>query len=301
VAALRCARDTLIESAAMRNRILFSAIVAMAWFISPAAAQLIDLGKYPDLNGQWRRVVLPGIGGQGGHDQTKPVGFAQQAPLTPEYVTILEKSLADLSNGGLELTPTSRCLPAGMPHMMMAFGPQEYVITPGTTYILIDWDDHGRRIFTDGRDWPSGIEPSWAGYSIGRWIDADGDGRHNVLEVETRGPFKGPRVYDSSGLPLHLDNQSIFKERIYLDKADPNILHDEMTTIDHALTRPWTVDKRYRRTANAPAAWSEYYCGENNAQIVIGGEHYFLVNGMLAPVRKGQDPPDLRYFAQPAR
>src|SRR5262245_40378634 len=40
--------------------------------------------------------------------------------------------------------------------------------------------------------------------------------------------------------PLHFDNQSIFKERFHLDKADPNILHDEITVIDHALTRPWS-------------------------------------------------------------
>ena len=86
------------------------------------------------------------------------------------------------------------------------------------------------------------IEPTYQGYSIGRWIDEDGDGRYDVLEVETRGPFKGPRAYDASGLPLHFDNQSIFKERFHLDKADPNILHDEITVIDHALTRPWTVD-----------------------------------------------------------
>jgi hypothetical protein len=286
----------------MLYRTLFSAMaLAMAWPISPAPAQLFDLGKYPDLKGQWRRVVNPGIPAPQSHDQTKPSGFGQQAPLTPEYARMLETSLADVAKGGLGMTPIARCLPGGMPNMMMAFGPQEYVITPGTTYILIEWDDHGRRIFTDGRDWPNGLEPSWAGYSIGRWIDHDGDGRYDLLEVETRGPFKGPRVYESSGLPLHLDNESIFKERFYLDKADPNILHDEMTTIDHALTRPWTVDKRYRRNPNAPAQWSEYYCGENNAQIVIGSEHYFLANGMLMPVRKGQKPPDLRYFEQTAK
>jgi hypothetical protein len=55
-----------------------------------------------------------------------------------------------------------------MPHMMMGFGPTEYVITPGTTHILINWDDHNRRIFTDGRDWPKPLEPSWSGYSVGR-------------------------------------------------------------------------------------------------------------------------------------
>jgi hypothetical protein len=37
------------------------------------------------------------------------------------------------------------------------------------------------------------------------------------------------------------------KERIYLDKADINVLHDDITTIDHALTQPWTVNKTYRR------------------------------------------------------
>ena len=89
------------------------------------------------------------------------------------------------------------------------------------------------------------LEPTYQGYSIGKWIDEDGDGRYDVLEVETRGPFKGPRAYDATGLPLHFDNQSTFKERFHLDKNDPNILHDEITVFDHALTRPWSVDKTY--------------------------------------------------------
>jgi hypothetical protein len=133
------------------------------------------------------------------------------------------------------------------------------------------------------------------------WVDEDGDGRYDVLEVETRGPFKGPRAYDTYGLPLHLYNDSIFKERIFLDKQEPDILHNVMTTIDNALTRPWTVDKRYRRNPDRRAQWTEYYCGENNAQIVIGKENYFLSDGVLMPVRKGQPPPDLRYFEQTAK
>jgi len=93
------------------------------------------------------------------------------------------------------------------------------------------------------------------------------------------------------------DNQSIFKERIHLDKADPNILHDEMTVIDHALTRPWTVDKRYLRNPDPRPMWPEYYCGESNAQIVIGKQNYFLSgDGFLMPAKKDQAPPDLRYF-----
>ena len=56
--------------------------------------------------------------------------------------------------------------------------------------------------------------------------------------------MKGPRVMDSTGLPLHKDNQTIVKERMYLDEKSPNILYDEITTIDHAFTRPWTVKKK---------------------------------------------------------
>jgi hypothetical protein len=66
------------------------------------------------------------------------------------------------------------------------------------------------------RHWSTAGEPTSLGYSIGRWIDEAG-GRYNVLEVDTRGPFKGPRANDASGLPLHFDNQSIFNERFHLD------------------------------------------------------------------------------------
>jgi hypothetical protein len=143
------------------------------------------------------------------------------------------------------------------------------------------------------------IEPTYQGYSIGRWIDDDGDGRFDVLEVETKGPFKGPRIYDLAGLPLHYDNQSTFKERIYLDKTNPNILHDEITVTDNALTRPWTSDKKYVRNSNLRSDWPEITCSENNAQIFIGKENYFpSADGLLMPARKDQQPPDLRYFNQ---
>ena len=268
---------------------------AVALMATIGGVQAADSPKYPDWSGQWTRfpVRLPT---QPSHDQTKPWGRGQQAPLTPEYQKVLEDSIADQAIGGLGNFPTTTGRAAGMPHMMMAFGPLEVVVTPDTTYILIGWYDHYRRIFTDGRGWPAEIEPTFAGYSIGKWVDTDGDGAYDVLEVETRG-FKGPRAYDEAGLPLHFDNQSIFRERIRLDQANPDLLHDEMTTIDHALTRPWTVDKRYVRNANPRAAWPEYYITEYNAQIGIGKENYFLsADGLLMPAKKDQAPPDLRYF-----
>jgi hypothetical protein len=272
--------------------------LAAALTVTAGGVQAFDDAKYPSWKGQWTRVIVPGVGGQGAFDPTKPWGPGQQAPLTSEYQKVLEESMADQAKGGLGNYPTARCLPGGMPRMM-TFGTQEYVITPETTYILLGGEDHYRRIFTDGRDWPTDIEPTYAGYSIGRWTDADGDGRYDLLEVETRGPFKGPRAFDATGLPLHFDNQSTFVERFFLDKADPNVLHDLITVIDHALTRPWTADKRYRRNPDLHAQWPETYCNEGNANIVIGKENYFLSgDGLLMPTKKDQPPPDLRYFKQ---
>src|SRR5205823_1097424 len=273
-------------------------LLAASLMATIGGAQADDDAKSPNWRGQWF-TVNPGLGGQViKFDPTKPWGPAQQAPLTPEYQKVLEDSMADQAKGGLGNYPTARCLPGGMPRMM-TFGEHEYVITPETTYILIGGEDHFRRIFTDARDWPTDVEPAYAGYSIGRWIDEDGDGRYDVLEVETRGPFKGPRAYDATGLPLHFDNQSIFKERFHLDKADPNILHDEITVIDHALTRPWTVDKRYVRNANPLSDWPESICSEDNAQVFVSKEAYYVsADGYLMPLKKGQAPPDLRYFDQ---
>jgi len=140
------------------------------------------------------------------------------------------------------------------------------------------------------------VEPSFLGYSVGKWIDTDGDGRYDQLEVETR-HFKGPRAFDSSGIPLHNDNQTIVKERIFLDRADRDLLHNQVTVTDNALTRPWTVSKRYRREPDRQPFWREVNCAENNNHVEIGKENYMLsADGLLMPTRKDQAPPDLRYF-----
>jgi hypothetical protein len=98
---------------------------------------------------------------------------------------------------------------------------------------------------------------------------------------------------------LHADNQTIVKEHIYLDPANRNLLRDEITTIDHALTRPWTVTQNYRRSPDPRPFWREYVCAENNPHVQVGKETYFLsAKGLLMPAKKDQAPPDLRYFNQ---
>ena len=268
------------------------ALAATLWMTS-VAAQAFDESKYPDFAGQWRRP--PGVGIQ--WDPTKRLGRTQQPPLTPEYQVVFEASLKDQAAGGQGNDPTYKCIPAGMPRIMTTVFPMEFIITPRTTYILSDYATP-RRIYTDGRDWPNDLEsqPTFLGYSIGRWMDEDRDGRYDLLEVETRA-FKGPRTYDTTGLPLASDNQSVIKERIYLDKKDHDTLYDEITTIDHALTRPWTIVKVLHRTADARPVWLEENCAENNTHVHIGAENYFIgADGLIMPAKKGQAPPDLKYF-----
>jgi hypothetical protein len=273
-----------------RSSIASIAVLA-ALCVTGADAQAFDDAMYPNLKGQWRVV-----GGPMRFDTNKAWGPGQQAPLTPEYQAIFEANLKDQAEGGQGTTPTYTCLSPGMPRVTNGYGQIEFVVTPDTTHILVQHIHDNRRIFTDGRGYPPEVEPTFLGYSIGKWVDTDGDGKYDVLEVETR-HFRGPRAFDSSGIPLHEDNETVVHERVYLDKADPNLLHNQVTVTDHALTRPWTVIKNYRREANPRPYWREVNCAENNNHLVVGKDAYMIsADGYLMPTKKGQKPPDLKYF-----
>jgi hypothetical protein len=122
----------------------------------------------------------------------------------------------------------------------------------------------------------------------------DTDGRYIALEVETRG-LKGPRTFEARGIRLHDDNQTVVRERIRLDGSDKNTLVDEIATIDNALTRPWSVTKKYSRESAQNPIWYFNNCSENDPLVLVGKEGYYVSeDGFLMPVKKGQRPPDLR-------
>jgi hypothetical protein len=292
----------------LRNSIGATALMAALLMTALGGPAASEDSKYPDLKGQWRRAGTGGLlaGGAGGlrYDESQPPSTApdlgQKPPLTPEYEAIYRANLADMVKGGQGIDPTYSCLSPGMPRVMIPYSPIEFVVTPEITYVLFERDhDFYRHIYTDGRGFPDNMaaEPRYLGYSIGKWFDTDGDGRYDTLEVETRG-LKGPRVYDATGIPLHADNETVIKERISIDKTNPNLLHNEITTVDHALTRPWVVNKDYRRVVSDKPIWFDHQvCGEGNVHVGIGKEVYYLSgDGLLMPAIKDQPPPDLRYF-----
>src|SRR5215472_7975886 len=164
-----------------------------------------DDSKYPDFSGQWHS--FSGA-------QLRFYAPNQKAPLTPEYQAIYDATKSVGGQGTNNMTYL--CYSPGMPRAANGYGEIEFVIAPTTFHILVDHIYDNRRIFTDGRPWPDPIVPTLLGYSIGQWVDADGDGKYDVLEAETRG-FRGPRAFDANGLPLHRDNETVIRERFYID------------------------------------------------------------------------------------
>jgi hypothetical protein len=267
--------------------------LASAMVTALAGAQAHDEKKYPDFSGQWKRP--PGIANQ--YDISKPTRLGQVPPLTREYQLRWEAGLQDQNEGGQGTDPTFSCIPDGMPRVMNVIFPMELVVTDKTTYMLEEYLTQMRRIFTDGRDFPKEdeFEPSFMGYSIGKWIDEDNNGTYDVLEVETR-LLKNPRSYDPSGVPFHDDGKTVVKERIYIDKNNKDMLHDDITTYDNALTQPWVVNKRFVREKGT-VVWVEASCPEGNPYIRIEDEIYMRSSeGKLLPAKKGQRPPDLSHF-----
>ena len=278
----------------MRYRASASAVaMAAALMAAPAVAQVVDFGKYPDLKGAWDRTGPPNNWRQ----------LSGPPPLTPEYQKIYDASIAEQKEGRPGNWPSTFCLPEGMPAMMNLYNPMEIVVTPDTTYILMSHNnDVYRRIYTDGRDWPTDPERTLVGYSIGRWIDETGEGKYTALEVETRF-LRGPRAYEVTGIPFHQDNQTIIKEKFYLDKADRNTLYDDITVIDHAMTRPYGKLQKAVRKADPRPVWILETCPADNVWVKIGAEAYVVntADGKLMPARKDQPPPDLSYFKPPAK
>jgi hypothetical protein len=151
----------------------------------------------PDLSGIWKPAS----------DPTAPVGGVEgiQAPqhlidltrgMKPEDVQMTPWAAAIYKERNDRYrvdNPLVRCLPAGVPRLDSYTHPYKIVQTPDLIVILYESLTMFRQIFMDGRPFPEDPQPSWLGYSIGRW---DGD----VLVVETIG-FNDRTWLDGSGHP----------------------------------------------------------------------------------------------------
>ncbi len=208
--------------------------------------------------------------------------------MTEEGWRVVEEGQALQQTGHHGGDPTWNCIPPGMPRVIVGVLLTEFIVRPNTTLIFQEYMMQVRRIYTDGRTWPEYIEPSFNGYSIGHWEDSDEDGVFDVLNIETRA-IGGKRSYGAIGLPL--SNDTIVHERIFLDPEDPNIIRNQVTTVDGYLTEPWAVVRSLHR--DREPVWYDFTCQDDNRHIMVNDEFYTLNwdRTVVMPTRENQPPP----------
>ncbi len=203
---------------------------------------------------QWLHYPTPGIPRT---PDGKP-NLSAPAPRTPEGKPDFSglwapgdgKFLPDLAAGGVEVPfqpwaralyrqrqenhgmgrPSERCLTHGVTDFDALATPRRIIQTRGMIAVLFESYNHFRQIFLDGRPLPKIVQPSYLGYSVGKW---EGE----TLVVDTIG-FNDRGWLDDGGHPqteaLHVTER--FRRR--------NFGHiDLQVTIDDpkAYIRPWTV------------------------------------------------------------
>ena len=118
----------------------------------------------------------------------------------------------------------------GLPGPFLVAVPFKIVQTPGLTLILQEVDNTIRQIYTDGRPLPVDPQPSWHGYSIGKW---EGD----TFVVDTAG-FNDLSWLDAFGHP-HSDALRL-EERFH--RRDYGHLDIQITLDDpKTFTKPLTI------------------------------------------------------------
>jgi len=148
----------------------------------------------------------------------------------------------------------ANCLPQGVPKINVTPIPFKIVQNPDEVIILYEAFGIYRQIFMDGRELPKDSNPSWMGYSVGKW-DKD------ALVVETSG-FNGKTWLDQVGHPTTEALQVTERFR----RPDFGHLTIEVTINDpKAYTRPWTVTEGMQLLADTDLL--EFVCNENNLDI----------------------------------
>ena len=126
--------------------------------------------------------------------------------------------------------PHARCLPPNFPRAFAFPHMQRFIQVPGYLAILDEFNASYRQIFTDNRPFPEDPQPTWNGYSSGKW---EGD----TLVINTIG-FRDDLWLDMKGNPL--TSAAHVTERFR--RPDYGHLEIEVTINDpKAYTRPWTV------------------------------------------------------------
>jgi hypothetical protein len=201
-----------------------------------------------DLSGVWMQYPdgdVPGVPGMNAvSNRTRP-------PLTPWGKAKFEKAkplVGPRAIPGVENNPELRCEPDGPPKLLNLPNPFEVIQIPGRVLMFFELGHIWRTVWTDGRPLPKDPDPSYLGYSVGKW---EGD----TLVVETIG-FNDKLWDDSYGNPrsdaTHLTERY---RRLNHDTLELQIIIDD----PKAYTKPWVSPPKLHKLE---PAWeiAEWFC-----------------------------------------
>ena len=214
----------------------------------------------PDLSGMWGLPCPVGNALAGGFCATEVavepefgnigLSFKDGLPYQPWAAELVKKTRA----ANRPNDPLTHCLPTGAVRLHMVPLFRKYVQVPGLIVILNEHNASYRQIFTDGRPLPVDPNPSWNGYSSGKW---DGD----TLVVETTG-FRDGLWLDTGGSPLTDAARLTEKFR----RVDYGTMEIELTIDDpKAYTKPWTI--RVKHIIVPDSELLDYICLENEKDV----------------------------------
>lgn len=130
--------------------------------------------------------------------------------------------------------PSERCIGHGLTDADALPVPFRIVQNPGVTFVLFESYNHWRQIFTDGRAYPEDPNPSWFGYSVGKW-----DG--NTFVVDTIG-FHDRSWLDDGGHP-HTESLHVTER---FQRRDFGHMQIQLTIDDpKTYTKPWSATIPY--------------------------------------------------------
>jgi hypothetical protein len=210
---------------------------------------------HPDLTGIWQMQRTPCAPGEpcdndsdGGVREFTDISvhLGASLPYQPWAAEVVKKRWADLGKDD----PVALCQPAGAVRLLTFPLYRKIIQTPAVTVMLSERDVTYRQLFTDGRPLPKDPNPTWNGYSVGKW---QGD----ALVVETVGFHEGTWL-DRHGSPLTEAGKMTETFR----RTNFGSLEIEVTIDDSkAYTKPWTV--RLHQHLISDTELLDYHCNEN--------------------------------------
>jgi hypothetical protein len=210
----------------------------------------------PDLSGVWQNDGYGPQNQEGVGPTPKTVFFDLSFGMkgTPPYQPWAAALAAKRKYDEAKDNPDARCLPLGPLQMMAHPLPKKILQSPALVVILHERNMEFRQIFVDGRRLPEDPQPSWYGYSTGRW---EGD----TLVIDTIG-FRDGLWADFYGSPL--TDGARMTERIR--RPNYGTLEVQVTIDDpKAYTRPWIVNVNQHLALDTDLL--EYACLENEKDV----------------------------------